>query len=319
MDAKTGGESNSGHMKNRWRIYQRERFPLLTHVPLVIVLSLSAMLFSSLQQEPVEPLDPLHIVTAALSTLILLFQARVADDYRHSGIDVARRRHRPVSRCPVPPRELARLAFLGGGIQFAIAMYIDVGLVPVLFTVWIYFGLTTKAFLAPERLRSCPAACLLGRALSMPAIAFYASMFDWLSECREIPDGLGWLLSTSFCCGIVLEIGRKIRNPGNRRVGVPTCSALRGTQKSVVIWTASVLATTIAYAGAASYISVPGIYLNMAGALLLLALMTAVILPREGGVAPARDRLRERPFEPSSGLAAMLVYLGLGPIQVAVG
>ena len=38
-------------MTNRWWIYQKERFPVFAHGPLVVVFCLAVMLFSALQQE----------------------------------------------------------------------------------------------------------------------------------------------------------------------------------------------------------------------------------------------------------------------------
>lgn len=302
-------------MNNRWWIYQKERFPILAHGPLVVIFCLSVMLFSSLQQAEAELLDPIRIVAAVISTLLLFFQLRVADEFKDFEIDAKYRPHRPVPSGLVSLRELARLAFAGAAIQFVIAMYIDVGLIPVLLGVWVYLGLMTKEFFVPDWLKRHPIVYLLSHMLIMPMIAFYASTFDWLCECREIPDGLGWLLATSFFCGIVLEVGRKIRTPGNERTGVETYSALWGTRIAVIVWTAAVVATAIAYTGAARYISVPGIYINMAGAVLLLASMTAAMFPRKDNLRSSKDRL----LEPSSGLVAMLIYLGLGPIQAVLG
>jgi len=49
---------------------------------------------------------------------------------------------------------------------------------------------------------------------------------------------------------------------------------------------------------------------------LTLGLVTAVLFPGKG---PQPFRGTERLIEPSSGLVALLLYLGLGPLQALLG
>ena len=217
MDANT--------MTNRWWTYQKERFPVFVHGPLVIVFCLAVMFFSSLQQDHELP-DIAHIAGAVISTLIFFFQLRVADEFKDFNLDSRYRPHRAVPRGRVSLDELAKLAFAGAAIQFLIAATIDVGLIPILIGIWGYIGLMTREFFVPKWLRRNPPAYLLSQLLVIPLIAFYVSTFDWLCECRDMPQGLGWLLLLSFCCGLVLELGRKIKVPASERTGVETYSGL---------------------------------------------------------------------------------------------
>ncbi len=212
-------------MTNRWWTYQKERFPIFAHGPLVIVFCLAVMLFSALQQGHELP-DIARIAGAVISTLILFFQLRVADEFKDFDLDSRYRPHRAVPRGLVSLNELAKLAFAGAAIQFLIAATIDFGLIPILIGVWAYIGLMTREFFVPEWLLRNPTAYLLSHMLVMPLIAFYVSTFDWLCDCRDMPQGLGWLLLLSFCCGLVLELGRKIKVPASERTGVETYSGL---------------------------------------------------------------------------------------------
>ena len=268
-------------MTNRWWVYQQERFPIFAHGPLVIVFCLAVMLFSALQQGDDLP-GTLRIAGAVISTLILFFQLRVADEFKDFEIDSKYRPHRAVPRGLVSLNELAKLAFAGAAIQFLIALTIDVGLIPVLIVVWAYIGLMTREFFVPEWLLRNPSVYLVSHMLVMPLIAFYVSTFDWLCHCRDMPAGLGWLLLLSFCCGLVLELGRKIKVPASERTGVETYSGLWGSKMALILWSAAVAASVFAYTNAASYIGRSTLFLSLGATVLVLGLLTAVLFPGKG-------------------------------------
>ena len=296
-------------MTNRWWIYQKERFPLLAHGPMVVVFCLSVMLFSSLQHGEIP--DPWRIVGAVISTLILFFQLRVADEFKDFDIDSKYRPERPVPRGLVRLPELARLARMGAVIQFLIALSIDVGLVPILAAVWAYMGLMTREFFVADWLKRKPAAYLLSHMLVMPLIAFFVSAFDWLCTCRAMPDGMPWVLAFSFACGLVLELGRKIKAPQSEREGVETYSALWGPGIATGVWAAAVLLSVIVWGKAAAIIVGAGVYLTLGVAVLGAAAVVAVLIN-----ASRRALSGFRFVEPVSGMLAMALYVGLAPLQL---
>ncbi len=61
-------------MNNRWWIYQRERFPVLAHGPLVIVFCLAVLLFSAMQGDNSTVPSLAQIAGVVISTLIMFFQ-----------------------------------------------------------------------------------------------------------------------------------------------------------------------------------------------------------------------------------------------------
>jgi len=298
-------------MNNRWWLYQKERFPILMHGPMVIVFCLAAMLFSAMQQGSWP--DAARLAGASVSALILFFQLRVADEFKDFEADARYRPQRPVPRGLVRLGELARLAYLGAAVQFAIALRVDVGLVPILFAVWLYVGLMTREFFVPRWLQAHPSAYLVSHMLVMPMITFYVSAFDWLCECRAMPAGLGWLLLVSFGCGLILELGRKIRVPSAEQPGVETYSALWGRGPALFAWLAAALTTVVAYGNAVQLIPAAGIGIAVALAVLAVSLCVAVRFPADAGHAASPTLI-----EPASGLVAMLIYLGLGPLQAAL-
>jgi len=295
-------------MNNRWWIYQKSRFPVFAHGPMVVIFCLSVMLFSSLQQGEIPEFA--RVVGAAVSTLILFFQLRVADEYKDFETDSRYRPHRPVPSGLVSLPELARLAFLGALIQFWIALSTDIGLLPILILVWLYVALMTKEFFVAAWLKKTPSVYLVSHMIVMPVIAFYISAFDWLCACREMPAGLGWLLMLSFGLGLVLELGRKIRMPAAEQEGVETYSALWGGGTSIFLWAASVAIAVLAYAKAVSFIAAGGLYLAIGFAVFFFALIIALSFR-----ANNRNSVAAKLIEPGSGVVAMLLYLGLGPLQ----
>jgi hypothetical protein len=303
-------------MKNRWWIYQQERFPIFMNAPLVIVFCLSVLLFSAMQQ--VETYAPSFMLVsgAAISTLILFFQLRVADEFKDYETDSEYRPHRAVPRGLVKLRELAVLAYVGAAIQFGIALYFDVGLVAILAGVWLYIALMTKEFFVPAWLREHPVAYLLSHMLIMPIIAFYISAFDWLCICNSIPTGLGWLLLLSFCCGLVLEVGRKTKSPAKEREGVETYSALWGAPVSVAIWIGCIALSAAAYLNALSFVTPVNSYPIFALSLPIIGFAAAIpLLKRKWSLQNSADVA----IEPTSGLVALTLYLCLGPIQFFLG
>ena len=298
-------------MSNRWWIYQKERFPVFAHGPIVIVFCLSVMLFSSLQYDELP--DLWRISGAIVSTLILFFQLRVADEFKDFEIDMRYRPHRPVQRGVISLGELARWAKIGAAVQFLIALATDVGLIPILALVWAYMGLMTREFFVPEWLRRHHVSYLLSHMLVMPLIAFYVSAFDWLCKCRDLPAGLGWIMFFSFAAGLTLELGRKIRTPSAEKRGVETYSSLWGPRLATAVWAGAVLVSVAAWGKATTFLIGASVYLLLGVAVLIFTGIVAAMMGSR-----SRQATGARLIEPASGLVAMALYLGLGPLSFIV-
>ena len=92
---------------NRWVIYQRERFPLAAHAPLVAAFSASAVCFSSLLRGHAVAPSPAALVVAFTTSLLFFLQLRIADEFKDCEDDARFRPYRPV------PRGLVTLAGAG--------------------------------------------------------------------------------------------------------------------------------------------------------------------------------------------------------------
>jgi 4-hydroxybenzoate polyprenyltransferase len=121
---------------------------------------------------------------------------------------------------------------------------------------------------------------------------------------------LFWFLAASFCNGIVIEIGRKIRAPADEENGVQTYSFLWGRSVAVTAWLGMMLATAACATLAARRI---GFTLPVAAGtamIFLLGLVTGTNFlrsPRPGN---------GKRFELLAGVWTLVLYLSLGAIPL---
>ena len=211
---------------NRWWVYQRERFPLAAHGPLIAAFSASAVSYSALLRgDGARPAAGSFAVAfgVSLGSFALL---RIADEFKDAEEDARFRPYRPVPRGLVTLRELGRVGLGIGGLQLALALPIGWPLAGLLAVTWAYFALMSVEFFARAWLKARPVVYLFSHMLIMPLIDWFATGCDWVRAGGGMPEGLFWFLAASFCNGVVIEIGRKIRAPEQEEKGVETCKAL---------------------------------------------------------------------------------------------
>ncbi|WP_310599968.1 UbiA family prenyltransferase [Desulfobulbus sp.] len=290
----------------RFWIYQKERFPLVAHTPLILAFSYCAVSISSRLRDDVWPQWPSAAV-AFLTCLLFFLQLRIADEFKDNAEDARYRPYRPVPRGLVKLGELGRLFALAGLLQLAAALWWSPPLAVLLLVTWGYLAAMSFEFGMRNWLKARPIVYLWTHMLIMPLIDLYASSTDWMVAGLAFPPhGLLFFLAASFFNGVVIEIGRKIRVPSQEEEGVETYSFLWGCSKAALVWWLMVLATAVFgcltawKAGALAAI----------GPLLLVAacgcgIVVAVFLCRQ------TERLAKM-FEPASALWTLCLYLSLG-------
>ena len=297
---------------NRWWVYQRERFPLAAHAPLVAAFTFSAVAFSGfLRGQFVLP--PLTSFAAAFAISLLFFlELRIADEFKDFDDDSEFRPYRPVPRGLV---KLSELGWVGVGaalVQTAIAVALSPRLLVLLIVTWAYLGLMTKEFFVSEWLKAHPISYLLSHMVIMPLINFCATACDWLPATGVVPAGIGWFLAMSYFNGIVVEVGRKLRAPEDEETGVETYTSLYGPSRAVALWlsamTLGAVGTVVAAArvGAAVPVAV----------VLGLALAAALFLGVRFAVRPVVTRSRF--LQPMTGAWVIAAYLSLGIVPLLV-
>lgn len=293
---------------SRWWIYQKERFPLFGHGPLIAAFSACAVAFSSLLREAPPPGWQMYL-TAFGVCLLMFLQLRIADEFKDAEEDARWRPYRPVPRGLVKLSELRLVFVLAGLLQAALAVALDARLFLVLAIAWSYLALMSVEFFCRAWLKRRPVVYLLTHMGIMPLVDFFGTACEWLPRAGAAPAGLGWFLTASFCNGLVIEIGRKLRLPADEEAGVETYSRLWGTRGGAGAWLLAMASTLGCATMAARAIHFTTPVAATMGSLLALAVATAAGF--------TRGRLAGKRIEAVSGLWTLALYLILGLVPLA--
>ena len=292
---------------NRWVVYQRERFPLAGHGPLVAAFSASAVCFSSLVRGDAAWPSLASLLVAFVTSLLFFLQLRIADEFKDFEEDSRYRPYRPVPRGLV---SLPELAWIGAGaavVQLGLALWLEPSLAWLLLAAWVYLTLMTREFFAPRWLKRHPIAYMTSHMVILPLVDLYATACDWrVAGLRFPPAGLYWFLLVSYLNGLVIEIGRKTRAPADEEKGVDTYSALWGTAGAVRAWMLAVVLTAAAAWRASVRIG------TAAPTLLLLAVLVLLCAAVAWRVTTRATPGSGKAIELVSAIWTVVMYLGLG-------
>jgi 4-hydroxybenzoate polyprenyltransferase len=298
-------------MSNRWWVYQRERFPILAHGPLIAAFSASAVSYSALLRG--QSSLPLDGTLLAFGTAFLFFlQLRIADEFKDFEDDSRYRSYRPVPRGLVKLSELGWIGVGAGALQLAAALAIEPRLVPFLLMVWAYLALMSYEFFVPQWLKARPFTYMWTHMLIMPLIDFYATACEWLVRRAELPHELAWFLLVSFFNGMVIEIGRKLRAPADEETGVETYSAIWGRGKGVAMWLIA-----MALCALCALVAARSIQFFAPAAVVLATLFFAACLIGQRFLASEASGAGKR-IELISGVWTLTMYLIVGVVPFAV-
>jgi 4-hydroxybenzoate polyprenyltransferase len=292
---------------SRWWIYQKERFPVFAHGPLIAAFSACAVAFSSMLRGAAPPQWQSYL-TAFGVCLLMFFQLRIADEFKDREEDARWRPYRPVPRGLVKLSELRVVFIIAALLQIALVLAHDLRLLLVLAVAWTYFTLMSVEFFCRDWLKARPVVYLLTHMGIMPLVDFFGTACEWLPRGASAPSGLGWFLTASFFNGIVIEIGRKLRQPADEEEGVETYSRLWGKSGGAAVWLAAMSATLGCAAMAAARIGFVLPVLTALGSVLAIAL---IILPRY-----LRGQLPGKRIESLTGLWTLTLYLMLGIVPL---
>lgn len=291
----------------RWWIYQKERFPLLAHGPLIAAFSACAVSFSSLLRGAPPP-GPQMFLTAFGVCLPMFLQLRIADEFKDADEDARWRPYRPVPRGLVKLSELRVLFIIAALVQSLLVLALDARLFVALGIAWLYLGLMGVEFFCRDWLKKRPVVYLLTHMGIMPLVDFFGTACEWLPRTGSAPAGLAWFLTASFFNGIVIETGRKLRQPGDEEDGVETYSRLWGKPVAAGVWVAALGGTMLCAVMAASAIHFT---LPVAIALAAVFILALAILP-----AYLRGSLHGKKIETISALWTLTLYLMLGLVPL---
>jgi len=296
----------------KWWTYQKERFPVAGHGPLILTFSLCALCYSRLLRgETTLP----HWETIGVAFLCCFFSflhLRIADEFKDFEEDSKFRSYRPVPRGLVTLKELGVLWFLTGALQLLLAILLAPGLGFVLLLTWFYLALMSKEFFCKKWLKSHPFTYMWTHMFIMPLIDLYATACDWLPAQGSPPPGLWWFVIVSFFNGFVIEVGRKIRAPEDEEQGVETYSVLWGRKNAVIGWWMALVLT-----GATALVAAFNIKFIMPVAISLgLCFVVAVVC----GIRFLKHQNPKsgKGFEILAGIWTLVLYLVLGVVPLLI-
>jgi hypothetical protein len=295
----------------RWWTYQRERFPLAAHAPLVACFSFCAISYSALLRGATAPAATAFAI-AFLSSLFSFLHLRIADEFKDFEEDSRHRPYRPVPRGLIKLRELARVWIATAALQIILACLLDWRLLGVLAITWTWLALMSREFFVRAWLKARPVTYLWTHMLIMPLIDLYATACDWMPAQGRLPDGLFWFLVVSFFNGVSIELGRKIRAPGEEEQGVQTYTVLWGRPVAVAAWLGAMLASAAAATAAAHRLGFAPVAATVFAVGLTAGLVAGVRFLRRP------EAPRARLVEKMTGLWTMLLYLTLGALPLAL-
>jgi len=294
-------------MANRWWIYQRERFPVFAHTPVIAAFSFSAVCYSALLRGAHHLPGWKPCLVSFASSFLFFLQLRLADEFKDFEEDTRYRPYRAVPRGLVSLRDLGRVWVGCIGIQLLLAFWLAPRLIVLLVLTWAYLALMSKEFFARRWLKARPITYMVTHMAIMPLVDLYTTSCDWVpTGVARPPHGLLWFLVVSFFNGMVVEIGRKIRSPQDEEEGVETYSFLWGRRNAVIAWLAMMACT----AGCA-YIAALRIEFARPVLVLLVILYCAAVgagFYFLRGAVPKRGKL----IETTAGVWSLLMYLSLG-------
>lgn len=291
-------------LAGRLWIYQRERFPLAAYVPLIGISAVAAAGYSSAARgRPGLPPWPV-LLAGGVTGIAFFFLLRVADEHKDARVDRQFRPELPVPRGLVTLAELRRA---GAAVALAavlanalVAPRLLLALVPAA----LWAGLMAREFFVAEWLRARPAAYLLSHMMVMPLLFAYLTGLDWLAPGVEPPRTLPLFLGLAFLNGILVEVGRKIRAPGDEREGVETYTARWGVRAAPAVWLCA-----LALAAVLGALAAPGAAAGVAAIALAVTGLAAALPAAAFLRAPSSARAGQ--IETAAGLWTLASYLVL--------
>ncbi|OKH12521.1 UbiA family prenyltransferase [[Limnothrix rosea] IAM M-220] len=237
---KAASRSQNYILKNRWWIYQKERFPIFKYGFLIAIFSGSAISYPNLLGDVTANFWGAWGVAFFVAFGCFL-QMRIADEFKDYEDDCQYRPHRAVPRGLVTRYELGCLGILIAVCQLLMVTFFQAKLVFYLCLIWGYFTLMCVEFGIRQWLKAHLSIYMLSHMVILPLIALFCL------ACRSpIKNEYFLFCLTCFFNGIVIEIGRKIRAPQDEKVGVETYSSIWQPKTATLTWLLAIFLTAIA-------------------------------------------------------------------------
>ncbi|MDR1759792.1 MAG: UbiA family prenyltransferase [Fibrobacter sp.] len=213
-----------------WRIFQRERFPLHTHLPLILALLFAHVTLAEFSVTKFGSLTALFFVL-----LSFFFRMRLFDEIKDFATDCEKNPARPLPRGVLKVRDLQRVILLLFGFELALTGIVNPVALAVLLPAQCYSLLMYKEFFIGKILRprlTTYAVChtVVMILLSALCSAWLLKQLPWQLESRY------WIFAAG-CFGVfnVFEFGRKTFAQTEEQPGVDSYSKIWGRRGAVLL------------------------------------------------------------------------------------
>lgn len=294
----------------RLMIYQKERFPFVAHGLMIASFTFSAASYSMICRDRQGFIPISDFLIGVFATFSLFFLVRIFDEFKDKEDDAKFRSYLPVPRGLISFRELKIMGWIVAVVQILAIGILQSKMILLYSIVLAYLLLMRVEFFVPKWLKAHQLVYITSHMFIIPLIDLYASGLDWLIDNSEPHWGLAWFFAVSYCNGLVLEFGRKIRTPENEEPGVISYTGLYGTKGGVVIWISLLALTMILAMGASHYAGYGLIAYLIFGGFFVICTIPAILF-----IMHPKNKLSKL-IEYSSALWTALMYLALGGIPM---
>jgi 4-hydroxybenzoate polyprenyltransferase len=287
--------------------YQKERFPLLVHGILIAAFSFSAIGYSHQLRHVVDFIPIWKYLLCVFSNLAVFFLLRVADEHKDQRDDAKYRPYLPVPRGLISLKELRSTGFVFLSLAIIANAMMVPAVLPLLLVTLGYLLLMRYEFFIPEWLRKHMGWYMISHMFIIPLADIYASGYDWKLAGVKPNPGLLFFFGVSYCNGIVLEIGRKLRAPEAEEEGVETYTRLWGLKTAVGLWFLAITINFLLAVSAVIYAASTKVIPILIG-FIILSLLPTIFFLRKPSVKLSKT------IEAISLIWALAMYLLIGGI-----
>jgi 4-hydroxybenzoate polyprenyltransferase len=290
--------------------YQRERFPVFGHGPLVAIFSFSAVAYARICRGESGFIAWPTFAAGVFVTVTLFLLVRIFDEHKDADEDAAHRAHLPVPRGLVSLAELRVVGLVTVALQLLVIGWVFPRMLPFYLLVVGYLCLMGKEFFVADWLKARPFWYVTSHMFIIPMVDVFASGLDWHLAGAAAPVGLLFFFAVSYMNGIVLEVGRKIRTPDREEIN--TYSRLLGMDRATWLWLAVLFGTLLCSWAAAWYAGY-----GRVGCLILSVVFVACAVPAVFFLKNKTAR-GAKALEIASAVWTAAMYLTLGGVPMLV-
>jgi len=173
----------------KWLIYFNERFPLQSHIPIILTFSFSAICYSFMASNETGKIYLIHYIIAFFLCFTLFFILRISDEFKDNEDDLKYRQYLPVPRGLITLKELKILAIIIICIHLFLLFFFSFFILPYIATI-VFLSLMHNEFFLKDWLKQNQFFYVLSHMLIIPLVDLVASVAHWGGNDIPAPKAL---------------------------------------------------------------------------------------------------------------------------------